>query len=178
MLRHKRSVHRQEESDTSETEQMLSEDSDETESDNEEAVDKYDPWDSLIQKTFEQCRDEFEERVSNLTHKRHIDQEEARNTAYEELQPIFRKALMALFTSRVTWFNAMQTDPIYKAIRKTAKGLMEGEDYGRDEAWKYAISKRKYLLDTVLEEFDPPKMAEEKHLGLEDDEPLTKRLKV
>ena len=178
MLRHKRSVHHQEESDTSETEQSVLEDSDETESDDEEAVAKFDPWDSLIQKTFEQCQDEFEERVNNLTQKRHMDQEEAQNKAFKELQPLYRKALMTLFTSRLTWFNAMQTDPIYKTIRHTAKGLMEMEDYSRDEAWKYAISKRKYILDTILEEFESPKMGEEDQSEPKNDEPPTKRLKV
>ena len=49
MLRHKRSVHRPEESENSDTDQSLAEDSDQPESENEETVAKYDPWDSLIQ---------------------------------------------------------------------------------------------------------------------------------
>ena len=56
---------------------------------------------------------------------------------------------MISLSDKVMWFNAMQVDPFYKTIRNTAKTLIAMEDYGRDEAWKYAISKRKYLLDTV-----------------------------
>ena len=171
MLRHKRSVHHQEETDTSDTEQMVSEDSDEIETDDEEAVGKFDPWVSLIEKTFQQCQDEYEERVNNLTQKRHMDQEEAQNKAFKELQVLYRKTLKTLFINRMTWFNAMKTDPIYKTIRHTAQGLMEMENYSLDEAWKYATSKRKYILDTVLEEFDPPKMGEEDVSEPEDDEP-------
>ena len=68
---------------------------------------------------------------------------------------MFRKALMASLSDRMIWFNSFQVDPIYKTIRNTAKALMEMEDYSKDKAWKYAIRKRKYLLDSVLEEFEP-----------------------
>ena len=71
-----------------------------------------------------------------------MEQEEARCKAYKELKPLFRKALMALLSDRVMCFNAMQGDVIYKTIRSTAKTLIVIEDYGEDEVWKYAISKR------------------------------------
>ena len=158
MLRHKRNVHHQEKqlSNNSDTDQSLSEDFEARESDNEEeTVDKYDPWNSL-KKDVERCQVQFKERVDNLTNNRHIEQEEAKHKAYKELKLLFRKALMISLSDRVMWFNAMQVDPIYKTIRNTAKTPIAMEDYGRDEAWKYAISKRKYLLDTVLEAFESP----------------------
>ena len=165
MLCHKRNVHHQDKqlSNNSDTDQSLSKDFDARESDNEEeTVDKYDPWDSLIQKTFQRCQVQFMERVDNLTNNCHIEQEETRGKAYKELKLLFRKALVVSLSDRVMWFNAMQVDPkcIYKTIRNTAKTLIAMEDYGRDEAWKYAISKRKYLLTTVLEAFDSPEMEE------------------
>ena len=107
-----------------------------------------------------------------------MEQEEARSKAYEELEPLFRKALMALLSYRVMWFNAMQDYIIYKTIRNTAKTLIEMEDYGRDEAWKYAINKRNNLLDTVLEAYEPPEMEEAEHSEIDDDEPPRKRLNV
>ena len=76
------------------------------------------------------------------------------------------------------WFNAMQADPIYKSIQNTAKNLIVMEDYSRDEAWKYAICKRKYLLDTVLDEFELPEMDEMTQTEPDDDEPHRKRLSV
>ena len=180
MLRHKRSVHhhQKEESESSDTDQSFSDDLDATESDNEEAVDKYDPWDSLIQKTFERCQAGFKERVDTLTRYRRMEQEVARSKAYKELKPTFRKALMTSIRDRVIWFNAMQTDPIYKSIQNTAKNLIVMEDYSRDEAWKYAICKRKYLLDTVLDEFEPPEMDEMTLSEPDDDEPPRKRVSV
>ena len=51
LLCHKSSVH-QEVSDNSDMDQLFFEDFDATESDHAKVVDKYDPWDSLMQKTF------------------------------------------------------------------------------------------------------------------------------
>ena len=182
MLRHKRSVHRPEESENSDTDQSLAEDSYQSESGNEETVAKYDPWDSLIQNTFEQCQPQFQAKVYSLTHSR-IGQEDARHKAYKELQPMFRKALIASLSDRIIWFNSFQADTIYKTIRNTAKALMKIEDYSKDKAWKYAIGKRKYLLDSVLEEFEPPEMEGEEQSehdddGDDDDQPASKRLKM
>ena len=133
MLRHKRSVHRPEESENSDTDQSLAEDSDQSESENGETVAKYDPWDSLTQTMFEQCQPQFQAKVNSLSHSR-IGQEDARHKAYKELQPMFRKALMASLSDRMIWFNSFQVDPIYKTIRNTAKALMKMEDYSKDEA--------------------------------------------
>ena len=47
---------------------------------------------------------------------------------------------------------------------------MEMEDYSRDEAWKYAIRKRKYLLNSVLEEFEPPELEGEEQSEHDDDD--------
>ena len=111
----------------------------------EKTVDKYDPWDGLIQKTFERFQVQFKERVDNLTNNCHIEQEEARYKAYKELKQLFRKALMASLSDRVMWFNAMPVDPIYKTILNTAKTLIATDDYGRDEAWKCAISNASFF---------------------------------
>ena len=107
-----------------------------------------------------------------------MEQEEARSKAYKELKPTFRKALMTSISNRVIWFNAMQADPIYKSIQNTAKNLIVMEDYSRDEAWKYTICKRNYLLDTVLDEFELPEMDEMTQTEPDDDEPPRKRLSV
>ena len=81
---------------------------------------------------------QFKERVDNLTHNRHMAQNEDRHKAYKEIKLLFRKALMASLSDRVMWCSVMQVDPIYKNIVNMAKTLIEMEDYGR-----YAISKCK-----------------------------------
>lgn len=175
MLRHKKSVHRQEDLNGSESD--VSEDTSESSTENE-AGDTYDPWDSLVQKAFDECLEEYQQEVNNLTQRQHMDQTEARYKAYKHLQPTFRKALMTLFIQRITWCKAMEQDPVYKSIRRTVNSLIENDDFDRQEAWKYAVSKRKYLLDTVLEEFNPPTSTEMERNEQEGNEPPSKRLKV
>ena len=36
--------------------------------------------------------------------------------------------------------------------------LKEDEDYGIEEAWKYSVSKRKYLFDEILKQYIPPQV--------------------
>ena len=72
----------------------------------------------------------------------------------------------------------VQRNAIYKSIQNTAKNLIVMEEYSRDEAWKYAICKRKYLLDTVLDKFEPPEMDEMAQTEPDDAEPPRKRLSV
>ena len=50
----------------------------------------------------------------------------------------------------------MKKDPLHKKITDTAKRLRDEDDFDEDDALKYAIKKRRYLLDGKLEEFDPP----------------------
>jgi len=95
--------------------------------------------------------------VSLITKRKQLNEAEARQQAYQDLKPTYRKVLVQVLTNRIIWFNAMKQDPIYKRMRKSAKDLMDMEDFDKDEAWKYAVSKRKYLLDSVLDDFDPPR---------------------
>lgn len=167
MIRHKRRKHREQEpdsmelsdtpsSDLSDTDSTDKNDTEDQLSDGSESEYKYDPWESLITRTFDECREEFQEYVDNLIQKRHMEQTEARRRAYKDLQSTFRKTLGTLFKSRIMWTTAMKKDPIYKSILKTVNNLIDLEDYERPEAWKYAIGKRKYLFDAVLEKFEPP----------------------
>ena len=177
MLRHKKSVHQQKDVSDSESESDFNEDADDSSAEGE-VVDAYDPWEGLVQKAFDECRQKFEEEVNNLTRRLSIDQADARYKAYKDLLPTFRKALVTLFIKRMTWCKAMEQDPVYKTIRKTVKRLKEDEDFESQEAWKYAVSKRKYLLDKVLEDFDPPNINDAERSEGEEDEPAAKRLKV
>ena len=50
----------------------------------------------------------------------------------------------------------MKKDPLHKKITDTAKRLRDEDEFDEDDALRYAIKKRRYLLDGKLEEFDPP----------------------
>lgn len=125
-------------------------------------VDREDPWDSVIQKAFEKCQDQFERRVKELLHTTEITENDARQRAYLDMRAIYRKAASGIFTDRMLWFHAIRKQWVYKAIKKTVNNFVELDDYGLDEAWKSAVGQRKYLFDTILADYNPP--------DLEDDE--------
>jgi hypothetical protein len=167
MLRHKKTVHSKNERVDSEEESDISEEetniasTEETDDESPVTSDMYDPWESVIQKAFEKCQEQFEDKVENLLRESNRDETEVKKRVYEDMKSVYRKAVNSVFTNRMMWINAIQNDPLYKAIKKTAHQLMELDDYGREEAWKYAVSKRKYIFDDLLEQFAPPEMDRE-----------------
>ena len=153
MLRHKRNVHSQKEGSDSDDSMDIEQKPVTDESDSKQHVSNYDPWDSLIQKAFEQCRQEFEQMVTKLSGQTSLNK--ALDRAYEEPRSSYGKALANNLCQQMMWFITIQKDPVYKRMHKTVKDVMMTDDYSKEEAWKYAISKRK-LLDSILEDFDPP----------------------
>ena len=56
------------------------------------------------------------------------------------------------FIAKIMWYIKFKRDQIFKTINNTATRLQEEEDNGKQEAWKYSVSKRKYLFDDRLKE--------------------------
>lgn len=171
MLRHKRNIHNdehvEEESEEGEIEDTDSEVEDNA--DNQEDTvsvlesdqnsdDEEDPWTEIIEQTFQECQSQFENKVTELMDSDDIDLQKARSVAYKMLRPVYRKAIVKNFVDKMAWYDSIKRATIYKAIKETVKRLTDEEDYGLDEAWKYGASKRKYLFDNVLKQYDPPAM--------------------
>ena len=55
---------------------------------------------------------------------------------------------------------ALKKDPVNKRIASTAKRLRDEEDYDEDESRKYAIKKRKFLIEKKMDNYDPPSYEE------------------
>lgn len=155
MLRHKNKAHRDQEEDAWESNSTEPESMDDDGS-NTESEEDSDSWDTIINLTFQKLQPQFGNEVKSLQETDHVDEEEARNTVYEAMRSTYRKAVMENFMARMQWWCDIQQDPIFKAIKRTASHLMDIEDYDRSEAWKYATSKRKYLFDKLLSEYNPP----------------------
>ena len=67
-----------------------------------------------------------------------------------------KKKIGEHYLGQMLWYNDMIRDPVHKKIKSTAKRLREEEEYETSEAWKYAVKKRKFLLDNVLNAYYPP----------------------
>ena len=194
MLRHKKNKHGSlrkgdpmsaSESELTETE-ISESDTDHDMSEGDEASDantvdeEEDPWDSVVQKAFDQCQDQFERRVNELLRSNYISEEEARQRVYLDMRSTYRKAASGVFTDRMLWFHAIRKQPVYKAIQKTVKNFVELDDYSSEEAWKSAVGQRKYLFDTILTRYNPPDLIDGNEEARETDseEPSAKKAKA
>ena len=85
-----------------------------------------------------------------------IDTEEAEEVTFDKLEPRYRAEAIGQYKAFLKLSKAMKKDPLHKKITDTAKRLRDEDEFDEDDALKYAIKKRRYLLDVKLEEFDPP----------------------
>ena len=150
--RHLRTVHVETENETD----MSESDSDER-TDSEE---EQDPWDDLIADTFELCDTEYQKRVKEAG----IPEEEARQRVFENMRKKYRDALANVLTDKVLWFNNLQKDPIYKTIKRTVSSLQADGEFDRQESFQYGIQKRKYILDKVLRQYEPPTLTKNQEI--------------
>ena len=55
---------------------------------------------------------------------------------------------------------ALKKDPVNKRIASTAMRPRDEEEYDEDESRKYAIKKRKFLIEKKMNDYDPPSYEE------------------
>ena len=111
-------------------------------------------------------QDTFNESVQHTVEKNpDMDTEEAEEVTFDKLEPRYRAEVIDRYQRFLKVSKAMKKDPLHKKITATAKRLRDDDELDEDEALRYAIKKRRYLLDGKLEEYDPPSYS----LG-EDDE--------
>ena len=65
------------------------------------------------------------------------------------------------YLDEIFWQQDLNKDPIHRKIKDTAKRLRDEEDYDTRESWQYAVKKRKYLFDDVLNGYKPPPTEED-----------------
>ena len=118
---------------------------------------KFDPWTFFVDEAHSILQDTFNEGVQHIIGKNpDIDTEEAEEVTFHKLEPRYRAEAIGQYKASLKLSKAMKKDPLQKKITDTAKRLRDEDDFVEDDALKYAIKKRRYLLDGKLEEFDPP----------------------
>ena len=145
------------------------EDEDEEEEDEEEEDDsektkkhKIRPRDALVNIVADNLQDTFNETVEEtLAEHQNKDIQEAEEMAYEELKPNYLSQLISRYKYMVGMTAALKKDPVHQRIMRTAKRLLEEENYEDDESMQYAIKKRKFLIERKLDEYDPPSYGED-----------------
>ena len=126
-------------------------------SDNEETVD---PWFEMIEHAYNVMQSDFNTRAKELLTQGDWSEKNARTKTFEELLPKYRKKLIDTYLYRVLWLESLENDPIHAAIEKMVQRLVAEYDYEREEAWKYATNKRRYLFDKLFNDYQCPKVLE------------------
>ena len=67
----------------------------------------------------------------------------------------------------IRWYHGLKTDPVHKKVMKTLRSFMEDDEMDYTEAVEAAISKRKYLLNSL---FDLEHFPTEDPASTEDDD--------
>jgi len=158
LQRHKEKMHATEDSETELNELASDASMIESEAGTDESDDRSDtddPWEPLVRKTFQLHNKEYEELVEELVSKGY-DRTEAEALASYKMKPTYRQELGNIYLNMVAEQKEMAQDSVHRKIKATARRLRDEEEYEPMEAWKYAVDKRKYLLDEVLEGFNPP----------------------
>ena len=116
---------------------------------------KFDPWKTFVGGAHRYLQDTFNEGVQHTVEK-HPDMDEAEEVTFNKLEPRYRAEIIDRYQRFLKVSKAMTKDPLHKKITATAKRQRDDDKFDEDEALRYAIKKRRYLLDGKLEEYDPP----------------------
>ena len=118
---------------------------------------KFDPWTFFVNGAHSILQDTFNEGVQHIIEKNpDMNTDEAEEVTFDKLEPRYRAEAIGQYKAFLKFSKAMKKDALHKKITDTAKRLLDEDDFDEDDALKYAIKKRRYLLDGKLEEFDPP----------------------
>lgn len=129
-------------------------DEDEADTDEEEEVEeeedttsgKYDLWNNLYEQAWTTALEEAYEEEKGSFIEKGLSEDAARKAAFKVILPTLRQSITSNYIKQLLLCSNMKKDPGHKKIMATKRKLVEEEDYGEDEALRYALKKRKYLI--------------------------------
>ena len=80
-----------------------------------------------------------------------LQKDDAEIQASHRLLPVSRKKVRHLYLQYLRWYHDLKTDPVHKKVMKTLRSFMEDDEMDYTEAVEAAISKRKYLLNSLFD---------------------------
>ena len=95
-------------------------------------------WTSKLLSTFNEAKKEFQNEGMTV--------DEAHQEAYQHVLPKLRRNIMSNYVRKIVDAAKLHKDPVHKKIMSTKRKLQEDDDYEAQEAIKYAVTKRKYLI--------------------------------
>ena len=95
-------------------------------------------WTVKLLSTFNEAKKEFQNQGMTA--------DEAHQEAYQHVLPKLRRNIMNNYVPKIVDAPKLHKDPVHKKIMSTKLKLQEDDDYEAQEAIKYAVKKRKYLI--------------------------------
>ena len=95
-------------------------------------------WTSKLLSTFNEAKKEFQNQGMMA--------DDAHQEAYQYVLPKLRRNIMSNYVRKIVGAAKLYRDPVYKKIMSTKRKLQEDGDYEAQEAIKYAVKKRKFLI--------------------------------
>ena len=72
--------------------------------------------------------------------------DEAHQEAYQQVLPKLRSNIMTNYVRKIVDAAKLHKDPVHKKIISTKRKMQEDDDYEAQEVIKYAVKKRKFLI--------------------------------
>ena len=110
-----------------------------------------DPWTTLINDAASKVGEQYDDILQALLMEGH-DESEAKEEAFAQILPAFRKELADVYMDNLTWMKTLKKDPIHKKIMATRDDYVDNKMFDPDEAIAAAVKKRKFLLKRLLED--------------------------
>ena len=85
------------------------------------------------------------------THLHHLHhQHYAENAAFNALLPVSRRRLRRTYLQRLKWTHHIKNEAMHRKVMTTLRRFIEEDDMVFDEATKWAVAKRKFLLNILM----------------------------
>ena len=95
-------------------------------------------WTSKLLSTFDEANKEFQNQGMTA--------DDAHQETYQHVLPKLRRNIMSNYVQKIVGAAKLHKDPVHKKIMSTKRKLQEDDDYEAHEAIKYAVKKRKFLI--------------------------------
>ena len=74
----------------------------------------------------------------------------AENAAFNALLPVSRRRLRRTYLQRLKWTHHIKHEAMHRKVMTTLRRFIEEDDMVFDEATKWAVAKRKFLLNILM----------------------------
>jgi flagellar biosynthesis GTPase FlhF len=106
----------------------------------------------IADKAWERHVSTFEDLVEEYTTGQGKNDADAKEAAYKIILPAYRRTFRDEYTNMLLQIREFKKDPTYIAVIKSAKRLREDDDYTPGESLKAAVTKRKHLVNQLVED--------------------------